>query len=352
MKSSEKNKNSLNNESDKKESNKKENPKLKLLSALNNINDEINVKIDSKDKLFNTNKFNLDCFINKQSLSSSRTKSPEKFVNKITKKNYISPPINKEESFQPFVKTETSNEQTKNLRKINKIKDKSNIRTDPKQLMKYINSENSKFSKSKYSENNKSINKNIENNSIKKIVYINKNDKNEEIKQSSNNNYIEEGKKITLYNLENEDKLLLKDLESKNALLITDISSLNKKNNVNYNISLSNFNPKTLLNYYLKLEKKYKKEQEEKNNLKIEAEGLKNEYLNIKRKEINNNKENNKDNNNIDINTNNYKLSDIQNQNNYSTLNLGKNNPASRYLNDLNYFEDLIIKMNDEIKSI
>ena len=326
--------NSINNESD-----KKENPKLKLFTALNNINDEINIKIDSKDNLFN-NKLNLDCFINKKPTTSG-TKSPEKFVNKAINNNFISPPTNKDESFHPFIKTETNNEQ-KNLRKINKIKEK-NIKTDPRQLMKYINSDNnnSRNSKSKYSENNnKSIKENSETNYLKKLEYIKDNDNIEE----SNNNFIEMNKKITVYNLENDDKLLLKDLENKNALSITDISSLNKKNIVNYNISLSNFDPKKLINYYLYLEDEYRKEEMEINKLKIDAEKLKKEYLNLKRNEMNQNKEKNDEDNN--------KLSNIRSKNNYSTLSLGKLGPASRYQNDLNFFEDLIIKMNDELKNI
>ena len=80
------------------------------------------------------------------------------------------------------------------------------------------------------------------------------------------------------------------------------------------------------------------------NKLKIDAEKLKKEYLNLKRNEMNQNKEKNDEDNN--------KLSNIRSKNNYSTLSLGKLGPASRYQNDLNFFEDLIIKMNDELKNI
>ena len=48
------------------EEKKGNNTKLKLLAALNNINDEINVIIDSKDRYKNPN-LNLDCFINRPS---------------------------------------------------------------------------------------------------------------------------------------------------------------------------------------------------------------------------------------------------------------------------------------------
>ena len=55
-----------------------ENPKVKLINALNNINDEINVIIDSKDKLVINNHLNLDCFIKPQSSMSSNTVKTKK----------------------------------------------------------------------------------------------------------------------------------------------------------------------------------------------------------------------------------------------------------------------------------
>ena len=215
-----------------------ENPKVKLINALNNINDEINVIIDSKDKLVINNHLNLDCFIKPQSSMSSNTvKSPEKYINKNNKKlSIVYPSINKEEDFKRFIKTENDDDK-KNIRKINKFINKvndNNIKTDPKLLMKYINtSEGSQISKSKNSENN-----------INNVKYINKPI---EENDSITNIEIDQSKKLILYNLNTEDKVLLKDMESKKSLLITDISSLNKKSTTKYNISITNFNKRRLL---------------------------------------------------------------------------------------------------------
>ena len=57
---------------DEEEERKENNTKLKLFTALNNINDEINVKIDSKEKFKNAI-LNLDCFINKPSSRKIKT---------------------------------------------------------------------------------------------------------------------------------------------------------------------------------------------------------------------------------------------------------------------------------------
>ena len=316
-------------------SKQRENPKLKLFAALNNINDEINVEIDSKDRLANNN-LNLDCFLNRQSsVSSNSIKTPEIFINnKNNKKNFISPPTNNEDDLNPFVKTETSNDK-RNLRKINKInsfinKDENqNIKTDPNHLMKYINSsQNSKISKSK----NSDINNNINKNTVPNIIYINKQDNGN---GAENDEIIDSSKKITLYNLNGEDKLLLKDMEKNNALLVTDISSLNKKNVVNYNISLSNFNIKKLLDYYLYLLNENEKEQIKFNNLKNEVGELREDYLKLKKNEINNSKESNS----------------IFDEKYLDVINIGNLSPVSRYKNDLKFFENLMIKMNNEIKN-
>ena len=326
-----------NNENKEGDSQKKENPKKKLFMALNNINDEVNVAIDSKDKLINS-KLNLDCFINKQSsISSSRTKSPEKFINiKKDMNKFISPQMTKEEDFKRFIKTETDNDK-RNLRKINKSINKDanqNIKTDPKKLEKFINtSQSSIISKDKYSDNN--LNKKSHKNSFPNIVYINNSEKENEL---TNNANVDRNKKLTLHNLNTEDKILLKDMEAKNALLVTDISSLNKKNITNYNMTISNFNNKKLLEYYLYLVNEHEKELNEMNNLENEVLELKTKYLNIKKTEINNNRGNNKD-----------KLNFFEN--NDSTISVGKIGPISRYKNDLKFFENLIIKMNDEFKN-
>ena len=306
----------------------KENPKLKLFMALNNINDEINVKIDSKDNLM-INKLNLDCFLNRQpSLASDRTVSPEKFINnKKYKNNFISPFNINDNDVKLFTKTEERGEQ-KNLRKINKINKKdinTNIKSDQNQYMKYVNSSpnSRKIYKSKNSKSD-NINDKMSINSVPSIIYRNKLDIGSEI---DDNDIIEKNKKITLHNLNKEDKLFLKDMESNNALLVTDISSLNKKNIVNYNISLSNFNIRKLLNYYICLVNLNEKERIELNNLKDEVGEMREVYKKEKKSEINTNREE-------------------------SNIDIGILSPAERYKNDLNFFEHLIIKMNNEIKDV
>ena len=306
----------------------KENPKLKLFMALNNINDEINVKIDSKDNLM-INKLNLDCFLNRQpSLASDRTVSPEKFINnKKYKNNFISPFNSNDNDVKLFTKTEERGEQ-KNLRKINKINKKdinTNIKSDQNQYMKYVNSSpnSRKIYKSKNSKSD-NINDKMSINSVPSIIYRNKLDIGSEI---DDNDIIEKNKKITLHNLNKEDKLFLKDMESNNALLVTDISSLNKKNIINYNISLSNFNIRKLLNYYISLVNLNEKERIELNNLKDEVGEMREVYKKEKKIEIDTNREE-------------------------SNLDIGILSPAERYKNDLNFFEHLIIKMNNEIKDV
>ena len=116
-------------------------------------------------------------------------------------------------------------------------------------------------------------------------------------------------------------------MESNNALLVTDISSLNKKNIINYNISLSNFNIRKLLNYYISLVNLNEKERIELNNLKDEVGEMREVYKKEKKSEINTNREE-------------------------SNLDIGILSPAERYKNDLNFFEHLINKMNNEIKDV
>ena len=63
------------------EEEKKQNlTKLKLFTALNNINDEINVKIDSKEK-FRNPLLNLDCFINRPSSRKNKTDINNNYTN-------------------------------------------------------------------------------------------------------------------------------------------------------------------------------------------------------------------------------------------------------------------------------
>ena len=125
-------------------------------------------------------------------------------------------------------------------------------------------------------------------------------------------------------------------MESNNALLITDISSLNKKNIVNYNISLSNFNIRKLLNYYTSLVNLKEKEQIELYKLKNEVGEMREAYLKEKKNEIINNKEN-----------------DIVFDDKYNDkIDIGNLSPTSRYKNDLNFFGHLIIKMNNAIKDV
>ena len=315
---------------------KSENPKTKLLNALNNINDEINVVIDSKDKLINNN-LNLDVFIKKKSSkSSSSTKSPDKFINikPNIKNKYISPITDKEDE-KPIIKTETSND-NRNLRKINKIISKDiieNIKTEPRQYNKYINSsQSSQISKSKNSEFN-NINSKISRSSFQNnIVYTSKQDK--EIKIENN---IDSKNKLTLHNLNTEDKILIKDMEDKNALIVSDVSSLYKKNVTNYNITISNFKIQKILEYYFCLVNEYEKEKNENIELENEVTELKSRYLEMKKNEMSTNSRG--------------RESDRLNNSSIRTISVGKCGPLSRYQNDLNYFKDLIVKMNDEIKN-
>ena len=73
-------------------------------------------------------------------------------------------------------------------------------------------------------------------------------------------------------------------MEAKNALLVTDISSLNKKNVLNYNISLSNFNIQKILDYYIFLENENHNELKKLNDLKREVSELKGNYLSKKKR--------------------------------------------------------------------
>ena len=191
--------------------------------------------------------------------------------------------------------------------------------------MKYVNSSpnSRKIYKSKNSKSD-NINDKMSINSVPSIIYRNKLDIGSEI---DDNDIIEKNKKITLHNLNKEDKLFLKDMESNNALLVTDISSLNKKNIINYNISLSNFNIRKLLNYYISLVNLNEKERIELNNLKDEVGEMREVYKKEKKSEINTNREE-------------------------SNLDIGILSPAERYKNDLNFFEHLINKMNNEIKDV
>ena len=128
-------------------------------------------------------------------------------------------------------------------------------------------------------------------------------------------------------------------MESKKSLLITDISSLNKKSTTKYNISITNFNKRRLLEYYLYLLNENEKQQNEVNNLEKEISELKANYFDMKKNELNKSKDKESE------------ILTINDNKNISTLTIGKYGPISRYQNDLNFFEDLIIKMNDEIKN-
>ena len=384
------------------EEEKKENiTKLKLYAALNNINDEINVKIDSKDRFKNT-ALNLDSFINRPASRKNKTaennlysnsdeNSLEKtgskkslknndnnnllinqkedylnnYINKENKNNkpndiynnnnkrnrnsreyndknknnenlkkIISLSLNKEELKLPIFKTDDDNNK--------KEKDKyeeSNLKTEPYPHFNYINNKND------WKVNNKANNnKNINNaDKIPKPEYL-ENKKNEDFRNLSNtkNNNKTLNKKLTLYNLDNDDKLLLKNMEKNFAFIITDISFLNKKKISNYNISLNSFDIQKILKYYIYLVKENKKEQIAVINLQNNITELKDEFVNI-------NKGNKLENNKNPENENN-KLKEIRNYNNYNKF--GNSDILTRYQQDLNYFEDLINNMNKEIKDI
>jgi len=156
-------------------------------------------------------------------------------------------------------------------------------------------------------------------------------------------------KKITLYNLDNEDKSFLKNMEKNNSFIITDISFLNKKNVTNYNISLSNLDIIKMLKYYIYLVQENKKEQLAVMNLKNNIPQLKEQLLNIKKNEINNKKLQN--NNNIRQINNLSKNKNINlNINNYSSID--NSDILERYQNDIKYFSELINNINEEMKNI
>ena len=143
--------------------------------------------------------------------------------------------------------------------------------------------------------------------------------------------------KLTLHNLNTEDKILIKDMEDKNALIVSDVSSLNKKNITNYNITIGNFKIKKILEYYFCLLNEYEKEKNDNIDLENEVIELKSRYLEMKKNEMSTNSRG--------------KESDRLNNSTMRTISVGKHGPLSRYQNDLNFFKDLIVKMNNEIKN-
>ena len=373
------------------EEEKKENiTKLKLYAALNNINDEINVKIDSKDRFKNT-ALNLDSFINRPASRKNKTaennlytnsdeNSLEKTGSKKSLKNndnnnilinqkedYLNNYINKENknNIEPNDIYNNTNKRNRNSPEYNdKNKNNENLKKiislslnkEELKLPIFKTDDDNKKKKDKFGEsnlktdphfnyiNNKNDNKNINNaDKIPKPEYL-ENKKNEDFRNLSNtkNNNKTLNKKLTLYNLDNDDKLLLKNMEKNFAFIITDISFLNKKKISNYNISLNSFDIQKILNYYIYLVQENKKEQIAVINLKNNITELKDEFVNI-------NKDNKLENNKNPENENN-KLKEIRNYNNYNKI--GNSDILTRYQQDLNYFEDLINNMNKEIKDI
>ena len=397
------------------EEKKGNNTKLKLLAALNNINDEINVIIDSKDRYKNPN-LNLDCFINRPSKKNKTVVNKninndndlQKFIvnnnnlNNNTYKNDLDDIINSYKEGKDSINNE-------NVYDINNINDNNNLvfnfkstenkdDTEPNNDEKYNktlndlislsvkkedindqtkkngdNNENEMNNKDKIEELNININ-NINNNNNIKSNYIkpldryennNNNDFSENYsKPQDSKNYeklekIQEkipekilknnlNEKITLYNLDNDDKTLLKNMERNSSFIITDISSLNKKDITNYNISLSRFDIKKILNYYFFLVKENKKEQISLMNFKNNLSDLKNNLSASKKDEFNNKYENIKEKENK---TKNY----IKN-NNLNNIKNMKNNIGidvlSRYQKDLNFFEEQINNLDKELKNI
>ena len=126
-------------------------------------------------------------------------------------------------------------------------------------------------------------------------------------------------------------------MEDKNALMVSDVSSLNKKNVTNYNITISNFKIQKILEYYFCLVNEYEKEKNENIELENEVTELKSRYLEMKKNEMSTNSRG--------------RESDRLNNSTIRTISVGKYGPLSRYQSDLNYFKDLIVKMNDEIKN-
>ncbi len=390
------------------EKRKEDNTKKKLFTALNNLNDEINAKIDSKDKFKNI-ALNLDCFINKppsrknNTFENNETYSEENDSHRpksLRNANNLNINYGKDMSD----KNNYNNNDNINKQNENESKDISDNNNDNGNISKQNENEEDE---NNY-QNNDNYNNNEENNpntnnyfalSLKKGELLNQLLKNENSdintsninkcytdginnnnNQNSFNKYFlketpktnksieqnedninslkespkfEKDQKITLYNLDNEDKSFLKKMENDNAFILNDISFLNKKNVTNYNISLSDFDTIKILKYYIYLVKENKKEQIYLTNVKNNISGLKNQLMTIKKMEVNKKNEinKNKDNEKPDkqtINLYEFYNKFIDNDN----IRDKNNNILSRYQNDLNYLEELINNMNEEINNI
>ena len=340
--------------------------KLKLFTALNNINDEINVKIDSKDKFKNI-PLNLDCFINRPSSRKNKT-TINNYINTSSSNDIIENQNNNSEynnnnkeneikdnnnnknlnniiSLSLNNKTENNEKDNKdNLDKNNDINNNTNIKTTPMYNYNNINEINDG---NNYVNNENNINNtNYSQNKIFKEIPKPKKIFNTDNK---NTNY-DLNQKLTLRNIDDEDKSFLKNMERKNAFIISDISSLNGKNINNYNISLTSFDIKKLINYYIYLVLENKKEQIAVMNLKNSLPDLKEKINNIKKNETSNKLENNK-NKDKEKEKENINLKDA-NIENKSYNKLDNLDILSRYQEDLNFFEELFNNFNEEIKKI
>ena len=397
------------------EEEKKQNlTKLKLITALNNINDQINVKIDSKDR-FKNSVLDLDCFINRPSSRRNKTvvnnnytygieKSKDKVESSSSLKDIDEQKVKRQNQKEEYGNDDGTNDDDKikennignnNPKKegLNNLVSLSLKKEEDKKHNNFIKENNDKKIKDNLQDNNEN-NKNNEsddmnadnnninnininyNNSFKKQVFKEipkpdrlfektpeKQDKDDKIANLNNNINVNNdlNQKLTLYNLDNEDKSFLKKMEKNGSFVITDISFLNKKNISSYNISLNNFDIKKILNYYIYLVKENKKEQISILNLKNNISDLREELLNIKKNEAKIKSEKNKinaiekDNQNISLKiTKNIKETNDRNSN-INNNNFNKKEQLdilSRYQKDLNYFEELINKMNAELKTI
>ena len=322
------------------ESEKENNTKKKLIKALNNIHHEINIKIDSKDT-FKNNKINLEHFINRpiqpiknKILEQTLTilEDNEHYNNYQESKNVsLSSGEGRKNDLKPiknnFTKTDNYNN---NITTLNEDNNNFILQTEPIPAYNHKKSLNVRGGDKTLSEER--ISKNTSEINLEQFVKPQTHGDNDTLYNENNQD------KLTLYNLDENDKIFLKKLEKDNAFVINDISALNDKKG--FNISLEKFDCKQILKLYLDLMKEYKQEQKVFINLKnvnLENKSLNSSKRNIKQKKCN-----------LFVNKDKSISSKISN----NTDTKSKDNILYRYINDLNYFKDIINNMNDEIQNV
>ena len=355
--------------------NKKATTKMKLFNALNNMNDELNVKIDSKEKFKNA--FNLNCFINKPKNSLTETNKEKYQLNNLTNDNVnmsINSPFsdknmnmyntdNKDNKDMNFYNTDNKDISPSNTyHKDNKDNNLNNT-YDKNNKDNNLNNPDDKDNKDMnlYNTDNKDMSNNNTDNKNYRNFKKNENYDNEMIpvEKLVENEQNKSPKIITLRNLDEDDKEILEDMEKNKVFKLNDIYCSIKPNNPPcYDISVHKFNIKQLLNYYLYLIQQIEK-------LKNNNNFTKDSNYKIQQSLSSNDKKNNGDNNkNLKIRNNNKRIVDsTKNSNNSNNLNdqNNSNNQNNRnfqnlliekYKKDLDYFSMLISNFLEETNKI